>query len=216
MTTTKLFLHCGTGGSVQHLLSHLQWTSMGEWDMDQWNVFAVNMRICVLHWCNLHVLEIGQETRRWRSTRIPGHSGSRGGTGCSKAPGRPAEEVGSGHSPGPSSVSALWTPQAPAALKKQSTTHYTPWPMLQPLLFSYTHTHTLHLFHFMHSSGAHLSTPLVLFVNTLLKLASTPQWTIHQVSGSRILISLVYGDQPLSWNCHWWTVALQSCPRWQF
>lgn len=61
--------------------------------------------------------EIGQETMRWRSTHSPVHSGSRGGTGCSRAPAHPAEEAGSDHTPGPSSSVVLCRPPGPAALK---------------------------------------------------------------------------------------------------
>lgn len=53
------------------------------------------------------------------------HSGSRGGKGCSRAPGRPGEEAGSDHNPGPSSFPALCRPPAPAALK------------IRPLLITY-------------------------------------------------------------------------------
>lgn len=53
----------------------------------------------------------------WRSTRSPVHSGSQGGRGCSMAPGRPGEEAGSDHSPGPSSFLAPCRPPRPAALK---------------------------------------------------------------------------------------------------
>lgn len=59
----------------------------------------------------------GPGTTRWRSTHNPVHCGSRGDTGCSRAPGCPGGEAGSDHSPGPSSFPALCRTPAPTALK---------------------------------------------------------------------------------------------------
>lgn len=63
------------------------------------------------------LLETDPETTKWRSTHSPVHSGSRGGTGCSRAPRRPGEEAESDYNPAPSFFPALCRPRAPAALK---------------------------------------------------------------------------------------------------
>lgn len=83
------------------------------------------------------LLATGPETRIWRSTRSPVHSGSRGGTGCSRAPGHRGEEAGRDHSPGPSSFLAPCRPPAPAALKTR------------PLLITY-HQHWVHSFYILY------------------------------------------------------------------
>lgn len=63
------------------------------------------------------ILVIGQVTRRWRSTRIPVHSGSPDGRGCSTAPEAWAEEVGTDRNPCPSSVPALCMNLTPTLLQ---------------------------------------------------------------------------------------------------
>lgn len=72
----------------------------------------------------------GQVTRRWRSTRIPEHSGSPDGRGCSTAPEVWAEEAGTDRNPCPNSLLALCTNLAPTPLQVKpciSSTHLSVW-----------------------------------------------------------------------------------------
>lgn len=81
-----------------------------------WGMF-VSVQLCVC----ICLQATDLETRRWRATHSPVGSACPDGAGCSMAPTSPTEAERMGHSPGPSSETALCSSLTPIALDTHTT-----------------------------------------------------------------------------------------------